>query len=180
MAVASLFHDRSALAWIIAAAYFLGAMAAWLASRSGQRRERRFWIGAALLLVLLGFNKELDLQSHLTGWGRSLARYLGLFDYRREIQGIFLLVLGGVAVLSIAALLGWLRRSSMPVKTAALGIGILMAFIIIRAASFHHIDHWVTIDFAGMRSGWWLELAGIAVVAISALAYRRHLRTKSR
>lgn len=179
MSIASFFHDRSAVAWVIVAAYFLGAMAAWLASRAGRRRERWFWTGAALLLVMLGFNKELDFQSHLTNWGRSFARHLGFFDYRREIQGIFLLVLGGLAVLATVTLLAWLRRASAPVKTAALGVGVLMAFIIIRAASFHHIDHWVTVDIAGMRTGWWLELAGIAVIGISALAYGRR-RTKSR
>ena len=57
-------------------------------------------------------------------------------------------------------------------KAAAVGIGLLMVFIFMRAASFHHIDDWVTINIAGLRSGWWLELAGIAVMGLSALAYR--------
>jgi hypothetical protein len=52
------------------------------------------------------------------------------------------------------------------------GIAILLAFILLRAASFHHIDDWVTVDVRGLRGGWWLELAGIVVITLSALTYR--------
>jgi hypothetical protein len=39
----------------------------------------------------------------------------------------------------------------------------------------------VTIDVAGLRSGWWLELAGIAVIGTSAaIRGGRRLRQQSR
>jgi hypothetical protein len=167
-----LFHDRAPLAWFIVAAYFAGAAAAIWASRSPRRRDRRFWIGAALLLLLLGLNKQLDLQALLTTQGRIFAHYFGWYEQRRLIQGLFLLVLAVVGIASIAVLIGQLRRSPMPVKAAAVGIVLLFTFVVMRAGSFHHLDNWVTIDVAGMRSGWWLELAGIAVIGVSAFAYR--------
>ena len=82
-----------------------------------------------------------------------------------------LLAIGAVA--AFAALWLWLRHSAAAVKTAALGLVVLFAFILLRAASFHHMDRWVTRSVAGMRSGWWLELLGIAVTALSAIAYMR-------
>mgnify|MGYP000058814849 CR=1 FL=1 len=172
MISALLIHDRGTAAWIIVASYFVGAAASFWASRTGRKRDRRFWIGTSILLVLLGLNKELDLQTVLTDTARYLAHYGGWYDYRRIVQGLFLLALAVGGFLAIAALLRWLRRSSLPMKAAALGIGLLMIFIVMRAASFHHIDRWVTINVAGLRSGWWLELAGIAVIGLSALAYR--------
>jgi hypothetical protein len=172
LAGVQIFHDTSGFAWVIVAAYFAGALAAFAASRSSSPTEARFWLGVSLLLVLLGFNKELDLQSLLTEAGRALTRAIGIYEQRRMLQGLFLLLLAGAGAFAVLRLARILRRSSAPAKTAAFGIAILFAFILLRAASFHHVDEWVTVDVRGFRGGWWLELAGITVIALSALACR--------
>ena len=178
MAAAQIFHDQTSFAWFIVAAYFGGALAAFAASRSAARNEARFWLGVSLLLVLLGLNKELDLQSLLTEAGRTLTRAIGIYEQRRLLQGLFLLLLAGAAALAILRLRKILHRSSAPAKTAAVGIATLFAFILLRAASFHHIDNWVTIEVRGLRSGWWLELVGIVVIGLSALAFRAEARRR--
>lgn len=172
MAAGQIFHDPSGLAWFIVAAYFAGAFAAFAASRSATTREARFWLGVSLLLALLGLNKELDLQSVLTEIGRDLTRAIGIYEQRRLLQALFLLLLGGGAAYAILRLTRMLHRASSPAKTAAVGVAILFSFIFLRAASFHHIDDWVTVEVRGLRAGWWLELAGIVVIALSALTYR--------
>jgi hypothetical protein len=177
---ALLINDRSATAWLIVAAYFAGAAAAFWACGAARKRERRFWIGTALLLTFLGFNKELDLQTFVTDTARTLAHSEGWYDQRRLVQGLFLLLLAAGLIVAIIALARWLRRSSLPVKSAALGIALLFAFVVMRAGSFHHMDRWVTVNIGGLRRGWWLEFAGIAVIAASALAYRNLPRRKSR
>ena len=181
MTVAALFNDRTAFAWVVVVFYFVGAAAALWAANSADSRERRFWLATGILLILLGLNKELDLQNLLTHSVRAAVRELGLYEQRRLMQGAFLLLLT-VAGLVAAFVLGvWLHRSSKPAKAAAAGLVLLFAFVVMRAASFHHIDHWVTIDVAGLRSGWWLEIAGIAVIGISALTRgRTRLRQQSR
>ena len=88
------------------------------------------------------------------------------------MQGGFVLALLAIGLIGLAVLVRWLRGSSRSVNAAAAGIVLLFIFIVLRAASFHHIDHWVTIDIAGLKRGWWLELAGIVVIGISALIYR--------
>ena len=178
MTAATLFHDRFAMAWLIVAAYFVGALAAFAAGRRAGGRDRRFWLATCVLLVLLGLNKELDLQTYITTEGRELVKSFGWYEQRRLFQGVFLLILAVVAVLGAGALLRWLRRSPPPMKWAALGLGFLLTFILVRAATFHHIDEWVTVDIAGLRSGWWIELAGICVIAISAAAYGSRTRRK--
>ena len=172
MTVAALFNDQSTFAWIIVVCYFAGAGASFWAWTGAESRERRFWLATAILLVLLGLNKELDLQNALTQNARALVQNLGWYEQRRLMQGGFLLVLGTAGLIFVIFLASWLRRSSLPAKTAVTGIILLFAFVIMRAASFHHIDQWVTIDVAGLRSGWWLEPAGIAVIGVSALVYR--------
>ena len=173
MAVGALINDPTGLAWFVVASYLAGAAVAFLAGRSTDGRDARFWYAAAILLALLGVNKELDLQSLLTESARALARETGWYEQRRQFQALFLvaLAIGGLAAAALLA--GWLRRSPRAVKVAAAGIVILLTFVFMRAASFHHLDDWVTVKIGLMRSGWWLELAGIAVIALSAVAFRR-------
>jgi hypothetical protein len=168
-------HDTSPIAWFIVAAYFGAASLSFWAARAAQEngREWQFWSGCALLMVLLAFNKQLDLQSYVTTFGRSLAENEGWFRDRRGVQEVFILLLTIGTLPAIMTLWLWLRRSAAAVKTAAIGLVLLFAFIVMRAASFHHMDKWVTRNVAGMRSGWWLELLGITVTGLSAIAYAR-------
>jgi uncharacterized membrane protein (UPF0136 family) len=171
--LASVQHDASAFAWVVVAAYFAGALAAFAAGSSARsRRERRFWFVMAGLLVLLGLNKQFDLQTFVTTFGRSLAQNGHWYEYRRAVQAAFVALVAFAAASGVAALVSWSRGTARAVKIAAAGSVLLFAFIVLRAASFHHIDEWVTMDVLGLRSGRWLELAGIAVIGCSAVAYR--------
>jgi len=175
---ALLFHDRGPVAWTIVASYFLGAAATFWAGRSAKRRDRIFWLGTSVLLVVLGLNKELDLQTLLTTEGRAIAQYGGWYEQRRAVQGLFLLALAVIGFLGVIVLARWLRKSPMQVKAASVGIVLLFLFVAMRAGSFHHLDKWVTLNVAGVPGGRWFELAGILVIGLSAVAYR--MRPKRR
>jgi hypothetical protein len=167
-----LIHDSSPFAWLVVVAYLAGAIACgWAARLTLLDRDRRFWAGTAMLLVLLGLNKQLDLQTLLTHVGRWMAEQEGWYGSRRLVQAAFLVALAAAAFLSLGALSAWLRRSAILVKLAAFGIVLLFGFILLRAASFHHMDLWVTQNDGGIRRGWWLELAGILIIAGSALIH---------
>ena len=176
-----LIHDASPYAWMVVVAYLAGAIACgWAARLTGLRRDRLFWAGTGVLLVLLGLNKQLDLQTQLTEAGRWMARHEGWYGSRRLVQAAFVLALGAAAFVSLAALSAGLRRSAASVRLAAVGIVLLFSFILLRAASFHHLDLWVTRNAGGMRRGWWLELAGILVIAGSAFMYGKRAGTLDR
>jgi hypothetical protein len=166
-------HDQGPVAWFVVAGYLIAAFLCFRAASATAGRERGFWVGTAIVMVLLGINKQLDLQSDLTDFARTAARSEGWYSWRRDVQGLFLLLMA-IGATAIAMLLSrWLRDSSSSAKLAAIGLVILLAFIFVRAASFHHIDYWVTVPVAGMRSGWWLELLGVAVISWAAATCRR-------
>ena len=171
MTVAALFNDRTTFAWVIVVLYFAAAGGCFWARSLAESRERHFWLATCLLLILLGLNKELDLQQMLTVEARAYAKSAGLFEQRRLMQLAFLIALSGIGVVTLALLMVWLRRSSKWVKSAAAGIVVLFTFVVVRAGSFHHIDQWVTVDIAGLRSGWLLELAGILLIGASAVRF---------
>jgi uncharacterized membrane protein YidH (DUF202 family) len=169
---AAMVHDRGSLAWIVVAGYAAGALLAFVAAARADGRERTFWIGTAIGLVLLGINKQLDLQTDLTTVARAAALSEGWYGDRRDAQGAFILLIALATPVCGLLLWMWLRKAAASVKAAAAGFVVLFAFIFIRAASFHHIDYWVTINVAGLRSGWWLELVGIGIICAAALRYR--------
>jgi hypothetical protein len=119
--------------------------------------------------LLLGVNKQLDLQSALTALGRYVAREQGWYDRRQELQIVFIIV---VAALGCAALawLAWLvRRASRGRLLAIIGLIVVLTFVLIRAFSFHHVDRFLGVTFAGLKANWILELGGIGCVGLGAL-----------
>lgn len=158
------------LRWAVTAAYTGAALLAYLAGRPSPVRERRFWLVAAALLLLMGIAKQLQLQDDVTGAARNLLKEAGWYDRHEEAQSLLVGILA-ILLLAVAALLrSWIGASSRNLKTAAAALSLLVAFVVVRAASFHAMDEWVTREALGLRLGWWVELAGIAAVAASALA----------
>jgi hypothetical protein len=157
------------LRWAVAAAYAAGAALAYLASRTSPVRERRFWLTAGALLLMMGVAKQLQLQDDITALARTVLRAAGWYDRHEEAQKLFAAILA-IALLGVSALLGsWLRGSTPSVKTAAGVLWLLVAFVLVRAASFHAMDEWVIRERLGLRLGWWIELAGIAAIGACAL-----------
>jgi hypothetical protein len=121
-------------------------------------------------MLLLGINKQLDLQSWLTQVGRDLAKAQGWYAERQSVQTAFIeiLVVCGLTGMGLLALM--LRRVLRHVTGAVLGLGFLVTFVAVRAASFHHVDRWLG---AGVvRLNWMLELGGLGLIALSA--WRQH------
>lgn len=167
-------HDTGIAAWAAVAGYLVAAALAGAAAGRAAGRERLFWMLAGAALLLLGLNKQLDLQTLLTDWGRTLAREQGWYRERRPVQKAIILLGGGA--LGLAALwLAWAcRRMRAAVWVTLAGLGLLALFVMVRAASFHHIDVALRTPVLGQKLHVVLELAGIAVAGLgAALALRR-------
>jgi hypothetical protein len=162
--------DPTFIGWFTVIAYFGAAYLCWRASRAGLQGQkvRWFWNGLAILLILLGINKQLDLQTELTFIGRDFAKATGWYDDRRVVQVIFVFLIGIAGMLATAALF-WIYRAELKRLGGALaGVGFLITFIVIRAASFHHVDRFLLSTIGGMRMNWIFELGGIAAIASPA------------
>lgn len=171
--------DNHPMGWLTVVVYLVAAFAAASAARSmpgsdpRTRRERAFWWGAAGILLALGVNKQLDLQSLMTMIARCHAQLSGWYDVRRIVQEafIYLIAAGAVVVLGLMALL--LRGILGRIWPALLGLGFVCLFVVIRAASFHHVDVLLGSTAAGIKLNWLLELPGPTLVALVALRRRK-------
>src|SRR3954447_15172847 len=164
--------DPTVLGWVTVAAYFLATVLcgrASLASRRNHcRSEALFWFLFTCFLLFLGINKQLDLQTWFTLFGRHLAEEEGWYAERREYQAAFIIfiTLLGVAGLSF---FWWLARKRVRHYRLALTGGVFLAcFIIIRAASFHYVDQMLGLNIGNLTVNSILELGGIACVAFAA------------
>ena len=170
--------DATLRGWLTVGAYVLAAglaaRAALVTARldepsmpsSHRRRLVAFWCVTAFALVLLGINKQLDLQSWFTQVMRDLAREQGWYEARREYQFEFVVVIGVVGALGTITMAFLLRHVLHRIGIALLGLGILVTFVVTRAASFHHMD--ALLHTGPLALNWWAEFGGISLIAVNA------------
>lgn len=132
------------------------------------RRQKALWGGLVLLMLFLGINKQLDLQSLLTELGRLMAQRQGWYEDRRNVQRVFIFTLAGGGVVTGVLLLWFYRSVVRTHRLAIAGVFILTLFIVMRASVFHR----VAAPFGVPKPGLWLnaalELAGILLIGLNA------------
>lgn len=166
--------DPSLLGWATVISYFLTALLCWRAALgAGDRQEFLFWQLVCILFLALGLNKQLDLQTLFTAVLRSAARSEGWYAGRYPLQIAFVATVALSGVCASLYLARRHRRSSRAIKTAIAGCVFTFCYVIIRAASFHHIDRLLGSAVAGWKLNWLLELGGIGLVAVAAVSARR-------
>ena len=168
-------HDLTVWGWLVVAGYLAAAAIAVGAGLLQHRRSeapRRlewFWYGLAVALLALAINKQLDLQSYGTEFGARRAVQGDWYGERQFVQTWFIRgVFGGGVVVALALLL-LLRRSSPQHWLASAGVVALLAFIAIRASSFHDVDILLRDRVGEIPLNTALEGGGILVIAIAAL-----------
>ena len=174
--------DPSPTGWIITAAYAFAALTAFAASRRASRApglaggSRAIWLSVTVLMVLLGLNKQLDLQSLFTDIGRIISWKLHFYEQRREFQKWF--VIGLLAVSSLGALSSLILFRGFWKQHILLtsGLFMLLAFIVLRAVSFHHIDLLLGRQLDNSRADIFLELGGIVLIWLAAFRDWRNPR----
>lgn len=170
--------DNNVMGWITVGAYLVAALAsARLVPVLGgpeptNRRERLFWAISAVVMLLLAVNKQLDLQSLVTTIGRCHARLSGWYDMRRTVQEVFILTMAGAGVVVLGLLALLLRGILGQVWLAVAGLGFVCVFVVVRAASFHHVDALLGSWAMGLKLNWLLELPGPTLVGLVALRRR--------
>jgi len=78
-----------------------------------------------------------------------------------------------VCVLMACVLLTLGRKAPASTWLALVGTTTVLAFVLIRAASFHHIDRFIGTTILGLRWNWILEMGGISTVIVASELRRR-------
>ena len=161
--------DPSAWGWIAVLAYALAAGACVLAARRMAGRERWFWAALSAGLLALAVNKQLDLQSGLTALARCHAQAAGWYQDRRGVQLAFIAGVGALAALG-AGLGAWAVRARLRrLWPAVLGAALVLGFVAIRAAGFHHVDVAIGQGVLGVTVNAVLEVGGTALIGWGAV-----------
>jgi hypothetical protein len=163
------------MAWLIVLVYLLAGIFCLFA---GYRRSllvrsdtkpKWVWYILGTAMILLSLNKQLDLQILITNLGRSMAREGGWYAQRRLIQRI---AVWGVSIVGLIGLTGAavvLRRNFREFGLALIGCVLLGTFVVIRAASFYHVESlfesWPSL---GNLINVGLELGGAGLLALGA------------
>lgn len=127
-------------------AILLYAMAAMLAfDRARKTKDQAglrsvFWFSLAVLMALMGIAKLFDLQAALTMEARCISFAEGWYDGRRTLQkGLILVVTCAGLALSVGVIV-FLRGKMRRLLPLLVGLVLLIAYVIARAASIHELD----------------------------------------
>lgn len=160
--------DPTIIGWVTVGLYALGA---WQSYRLVKRhshlmepREATLWRILALGLLALGINKQLDLQSALTEIGRMIAVQQGWYVRRHEVQKEFIYTIAVCAGLAVAGAAIYARKVHAATVLALVGSVCLLAFVVLRAASFHHVDALINSEYIGIKMNWLFEIGGICII----------------
>lgn len=171
------FGDPTLAGWLATFGFFLTA---WICrrvvffwpTRKKDQSERRLWIVLGFLFLLLGINKQLDLQTLLFEVGKSMAHSNSWYAERRVVARGFLVLVALLATGGSLLLYRFVRHASEHAKIAAAGAVLLFGFIVVRAALFTKVSH-----VLGGRFHHGIELIGIAVSATAGMRRIRRLRS---
>lgn len=173
--------DPTFLGWFTVAAYFATAGLCLAAGRVSQQvgllSERRFWWGLTVCLLLLAINKQLDLQTWFTLAGKRLAQQTGWYADRRMVQVIFVFLIAVAGMVLVLLLWAFARKTVRQYRLALSGAVFLGCFVLIRAASFHHVDQLLGWQIGFLRMNHILECGGIFLIALAAIKTLRRGRT---
>jgi len=167
--------DPTLVGWTTVILYLCASFSCWktacknLAVRTRKSQERRLWQFISFLFLVLGINKQLDLQSALTEAGRMLAYSEGWYDQRQIVQFYFIFLITTLCGVAAIILLIWARNAPLATWLAITGTVLVFAFVLIRAGSFHHIDRFIGAKVFGLRWNWLLEIGGISLVFLASI-----------
>lgn len=166
--------DPTIFGWITVLAYLACAiLSVFVWNSRSERVLRRFWALTAIFLGFLALNKQLDLQSAMTGTGRCLFRQFGLYEHRSFVQLVFVIVLAAVVFLLYLRAMQAMRRYRRSHGMAMLGLGFVALYVLIRATSFHAVDLLGSRQLVGISVNFLLENFGLVLIALNAIGILR-------
>ena len=128
------------------------------------------------ILVLLTLNKQLDLQTHLTDFGRRMARRDGWYADRRKFQLELVIGFALTTFLSLVVAVRLLRHWPRSYHVAVFGLAIYSLFVLMRLASFSHVDWLLALRMNNIKISRFIEPLGPTIILFTSVVASRHHR----
>jgi len=172
------------MGWTTFALYLLAFACSLRFGLAGDKAEtqseiRQVWRLQAGVLLVLGLNKQLDLQTLLIGLGRQLALAAAWYEHRREIHIIFFTGLVAVLVLAMLKHSPALKRFAREHTLTAAGDALVGAYVLIRILSIDHVDNLLGFDLEKVPALSVVEILGLFLVTAGAIKAKPATRTSS-
>ena len=137
-----------------------------------------FWWVVGIAILLLGVNKQLDLQILLADVGRTYAQVHGWYEQRKPVQ---IRTIALFATLGLGAL-EWfayrLRRAPRSTWPAMAGMLLLALYVLLRMVGLHPIEHVMGLRWLRLELGDWVEIWGLLCIGLSGTWYFLTQRTQ--
>jgi hypothetical protein len=190
---ASHFGDNDLLGWVITLSYLAVAVLCARAALATRRAARRYanpepagpnppplpgrprptpWWVLSVGALLMGLNKQLDVQILVRELGIALIAALGYDEHRRWFGRAFLLALGVVVVWAMVVAARHMRHASRGYRTAMLGLAFLACFAVVRAGKYVPFLSDVNLNYQDALH-LVFELGGLVLIGASAWRTRR-------
>lgn len=130
---------------------------------------RMFWAIIVGFLILLAINKQLDMQSALTIAGKCLAKAQEWYANRRIVQAGFIIVMLIIILICFIITIFAMRGIFFANIFAIFGLMTLLSFIMVRAISFHHFDHFIGSKSFGFSNNFIFENFGLILISVNAI-----------
>ena len=168
--------DPTWIGWITVVAYVVAIFSCWRTALLAREKNGgikseppAMWFASVVILFLFGVNKQLDLQTAFIQFGGQVALHEGWYEHRRQVQIIFVMLLG--VALALALIMVGRKQQPFFQRHPLILIGgvFLAAFTFLRAAIFNHADEFVGVN---MGEGEWmasLELIGIGCFIVASV-----------
>lgn len=160
--------DATIFGWVTVGFYLL-AVARCVVKANASKKfggNYQFWWYLAAFLLFLGINKQLDLQSWFTETLKDSAQAHGWYEHRRPVQVAFIVALGFGMLLALISFRLFLANTWRNYKLTWVGIIFLCTFIMVRAASFHHVDLLIDDEILGLRINVLMEIGAILLIIV--------------
>jgi hypothetical protein len=175
------FNDPTFIGWLATGMYVAAAALCAIAARSPatrslpsaveQRHIARFWWLLAAGLLLLAFNKQIDLQTAITDRLRHAAQRDGWYGSRRALQVLLVGFALGLCALGAWGVKRLLGRHWRTHRLVLAGVGILLVYLLLRVADIERLGEMtgLPLEATGVRDA----LEWIGLILIAAAAWRR-------
>jgi hypothetical protein len=166
--------DPTLPGWLTVGLYLVTSFSCWKLGREVEivdsrcRNESRAWRSIAILFLALGVNKQFDLITAVTVFGRTIAYLDGWYNRRQPVQVALIALLAMSCALVATMLLIWMRRAPIATWLALIGATFTLTFVLIRAVSYHYVDRFLFERILGLRWNWVIEMGGISVVLLAS------------